>query len=417
MTQDWELKRLDEICEFGNGLWTGKKPPFQKVGVIRNTNFTKDGKLDDSNIVYLDVEQSQYAKRKLQYGDIILEKSGGGPKQPVGRVIIFDKGKGDFSFSNFTSVIRVINPNMVDFNYLHRFLFLSYISGATEKMQSHSTGIRNLRFDDYKAIQIPIPSLSEQKRIVAVLDEIFAAIAKAETNAEQNIKNAKELLESYSQGVFENRAEGWEIKRLDDLCQIELGKTPYRGDKSFWDTEKETNNVWLSIADMLKTEGDVVLDSKEYITDKAVRVSRLVKAGTLLLSFKLTLGRLAFAGKDLYTNEAIAALTIKNERLINKHFLYQFLSMFDWDAATEGDIKLKGRTLNKAKLKKLEVHFPKSITEQQRIVQKLNAMSTETKKLEAVYQQKINDLEELKKSVLQKAFNGELKTSKEVVVL
>ena len=97
----WEVKKLGEVCEFLNGLWKGKKPPFIKVGVIRNTNFTKDGKLDDSNIVILDVEKSKFTNRKLQYGDIILEKSGGGPKQPVGRVIIFDKKNGDFSFSNF----------------------------------------------------------------------------------------------------------------------------------------------------------------------------------------------------------------------------------------------------------------------------------------------------------------------------
>jgi type I restriction enzyme S subunit len=198
----WEIKKLGEICEFSNGLWTGKKPPFQKVGVIRNTNFTKEGKLDDSDIVYLDVEQSQFAKRKLQYGDIILEKSGGGPKQPVGRVIIFDKKSGDFSFSNFTSVIRISNPKMVDFNYLHRFLFFSYISGATETMQSHSTGIRNLKFDEYKNIQIPLPPVVEQYRMVEILDEVFAHIAKEKENAEKKLKNLEALKKSILQKAF-----------------------------------------------------------------------------------------------------------------------------------------------------------------------------------------------------------------------
>src|SRR5690606_7652496 len=166
----------------------------------------------------------------------------------------------------------------------------------------------------------------------------------------------------------DNMKQGWEIKRLDDLCQIELGKTPYRADKSFWDTEKKTDNVWLSIADLLNTDGDVVSDSKEYITDKAAKISKVVKKGTLLLSFKLTLGRLAYAGRDLYTNEAIAALSIKDEKIIDKYFLYQFLSLYDWNAATEGDVKVNGKTLNKAKLKEIEVHFPKSLPEQQRIV-------------------------------------------------
>jgi len=101
MKQSWEIEKLEDVCDFGNGLWTGKKPPFQKVGVIRNTNFTKEGKLDDTDIVFLDVEKSQYAKRKLQFGDIIIEKSGGGPKQPVGRVVIFDKNAKTIRFHLF----------------------------------------------------------------------------------------------------------------------------------------------------------------------------------------------------------------------------------------------------------------------------------------------------------------------------
>ncbi|MBK8586874.1 MAG: hypothetical protein IPN88_16175 [Bacteroidetes bacterium] len=73
MKQGWEIKKLGEVCEFGNGLWTGKKPPFQNVGVIRNTNFTKDGKLDDSDIVYLDVEQSQFAKEDFNLEILLLK--------------------------------------------------------------------------------------------------------------------------------------------------------------------------------------------------------------------------------------------------------------------------------------------------------------------------------------------------------
>ena len=223
MKADWDVKKLEEICSFSNGLWTGKKPPFIKAGVIRNTNFTKDGRLDDSDIVYLDVELAQFAKRKLQYGDIILEKSGGGPKQPVGRVIIFDKTENNFSFSNFTSVVRVKDQDQTDFNYLHRYLFFSYISGATETMQSHSTGIRNLKFDDYRRIPIPIPPLAEQQRIVAILDETFAAIDRAKANAETNRQNARALFESYLQSVFANPGEGWEEQNLEDLISVKHG--------------------------------------------------------------------------------------------------------------------------------------------------------------------------------------------------
>jgi len=108
MIDNWPTKSLDEVCQFSNGLWKGKKPPFVNVGVIRNTNFTKEGTLDDSDIAYIDVEAKQLEKRRLQFGDIILEKSGGGPRQPVGRVALFDKQEGDFSFSNFTAALRVL---------------------------------------------------------------------------------------------------------------------------------------------------------------------------------------------------------------------------------------------------------------------------------------------------------------------
>jgi type I restriction enzyme, S subunit len=160
---------------------------------------------------------------------------------------------------------------------------------------------------------------------------------------------------------------GWRTKRLGDLCEIELGKTPARGNKSFWDEKRETSNVWLSIADLLNTENKLVVDSKEYVSDKGGAICKLVRKGTLLVSFKLTLGRLAFAGRDLFTNEAIAALTIFNEQELSKEFLFYFFTFFDWHKAAENDVKIKGMTLNKAKLKELLVPLP-PLPEQERIV-------------------------------------------------
>jgi len=121
----WEIARLDDACVFLNGLWKGKKPPFVEAGVIRNTNFAQDGALDFSDIAYLDVEVKQIEKRRLQLGDVILEKSGGGPKQAVGRVALFNRAEENFSFSNFTSVIRIRDAKKLDYRYLHKYLHLS----------------------------------------------------------------------------------------------------------------------------------------------------------------------------------------------------------------------------------------------------------------------------------------------------
>ncbi len=161
---------------------------------------------------------------------------------------------------------------------------------------------------------------------------------------------------------------GWQRKKLGELVKIELGKTPARASSVYWDEKRETDNVWLSIADLLNSKENIVIDSKEYLSDEGAAVCKLVPRGTLLVSFKLTLGRLAFTGRDLYTNEAIAAITLRNERDLSKEYLFWFLQFFDWVKAAENDVKLKGMTLNKAKLKMIDVHFPKSLLEQQRIV-------------------------------------------------
>lgn len=135
---------------------------------------------------------------------------------------------------------------------------------------------------------------------------------------------------------------------------------------TYWDEKKQTRNVWLSIADLLNAEGDVVNDSAEYVSDEGAKLCKLVKKGTLLVSFKLTLGRLAYTGRDLFTNEAIAALTLKDCSL-SKEYLFWYLRHYDWEKAAKGDEKVKGKTLNKAKLQLLPVIVP-PLSEQQRIV-------------------------------------------------
>ncbi|MDP4277071.1 MAG: restriction endonuclease subunit S, partial [Bacteroidota bacterium] len=194
--------------------------------------------------------------------------------------------------------------------------------------------------------------------------------------------------------------EGWKNIKLGDLCNIELGKTPFRGNSSYWDKEKKTTNIWLSIADLLNCQNNIVIDSKEYISDSAAENIKIVKEGTLMLSFKLTLGRLAFAGCDLYTNEAIAALLFKRNDLIDKYFLYNYLQFFNWDKAAEGDVKVKGKTLNKAKLKEIIITYPTSLSEQHRIVALLDEAFEKIDHLKANAERNLQNARELFERVL-----------------
>ncbi len=196
----------------------------------------------------------------------------------------------------------------------------------------------------------------------------------------------------------------WRIETLGDLCKIELGKTPSRSDKSLWDNSKQTQNIWLSIADLPLTIKPVMVDSKEYISNKASNLCKLVPKNTLIVSFKLSLGRLALTGADLYTNEAIAALYIHDNEKILQDYLYWYLYFFDWDAAAGSDIKIKGKTLNKAKLKKIEVFLP-SINEQKRIVAILDHAFADIKKARANAEQNLKNARELFESYLQQVFS------------
>lgn len=197
--------------------------------------------------------------------------------------------------------------------------------------------------------------------------------------------------------------QGWQTKNLGDLCGIELGKTPSRANPAYWDERRETGHVWLSIADLLQAEDRIVVESKEYLSDKGAAICKVVPKGTLLVSFKLTLGRLAFAGRDVFTNEAIAALTILDQRDLSKEFLFYSLCFFDWVKAAENDVKLKGMTLNKAKLKVVPVSFP-ALAEQQRIVDLLDEVFDGIAAAQANAEKSIHNARAIFESHLQSVF-------------
>ncbi|KDS19492.1 restriction endonuclease subunit S, partial [Bacteroides ovatus] len=162
----WCTTTLKDLCENINGLWKGKQEPFVHVGVIRNANFTKDFKLDYSNIEYIDVEQRTFSKRHLMNGDLIVEKSGGSDNNPVGRTILYEGESGVFSFSNFTMVLRIKHSNTILSKFLYYYILAIYQKGAMRLMQTQTTGLHNLILDNFLSIPVHIPSLSEQERIV-----------------------------------------------------------------------------------------------------------------------------------------------------------------------------------------------------------------------------------------------------------
>ncbi|ELR96487.1 restriction endonuclease subunit S [Gloeocapsa sp. PCC 73106] len=141
----------------------------------------------------------------------------------------------------------------------------------------------------------------------------------------------------------------WSYESLDKLCEIVIGRTPSRSEPKYWGK----GNYWLSIADMGKNKE--LTTTKETITDEGADVcgKRLVTPGTIVFSFKLSIGKVGIIGCPMFTNEAIAALPIKDESILNNNYLYYILGSLD--LTEECDRAVKGRTLNKSKLAKIQI--------------------------------------------------------------
>jgi type I restriction enzyme S subunit len=401
----WSSKTLGEVCQFSNGLWKGEKPPFVNVGVIRNTNFTKEGTLNDSDIAYLDVEAKKLEKRRLQFGDIILEKSGGGPKQPVGRVILFDKTEGNFSFSNFTAALRVLDPHELDFRFLHEFLHWTYLSGITEGMQSHSTGIRNLDTDAYKAIKISFPPLPEQKRIVGILNEA-GELRKLRAKADHRIA---ELIPALFHDMFGDPVSNpkqWPRQILPELCE---GKEGIKAGPFGSSLKKDcyTSEGPRVYGQEQVIAGDFSIGNYHISEAKfSEMLAYVVKSGDLLISLVGTIGKVIVVPDGIERGIINPRLLRVRPRtgLLHPCYLAHVLtspSIIQFLGGIATGITMG--VLNAGILKKLDVPLPPFALQKefaQRVI--------DIRELEASQATSRTRLDDLFQSMLHRAFNGEL---------
>jgi len=184
---------LGEVCDYKSGVWAQADP--DGIPVLRSTDFLPDGSLSYGTAIRLALSEKQLRKSILQPGDILLERSGGGPNKPVGRVAYF-QGQGTYCFGNFITCLRVSRAD-VEPKFLFYYLFHFHISGRTEPLQTQTTNIRNLRFNEYLAITIPLPPLEEQKRIVAHLQEVqekIKALKEAQDQTEEKLKRLEQAI-------------------------------------------------------------------------------------------------------------------------------------------------------------------------------------------------------------------------------
>jgi type I restriction enzyme S subunit len=379
MKQGWELKKLGEVCEIS----TGKS---------NTEDATENGE-------YAFFDRSKVIKKSSNYlfdcAAIIVAGEGQTflPKFYSGKFALHQRA---YAIFNFNCKVNI------DYAFKYLIHFHTYF----EKVAVGAT-VKSLRLRHFQDLPIPIPPLSEQERIVSILDQAFSAIEQAKINAEKNLKNAKELFDSYLTSVFTNKGHAWEEKTLGEVCVVERGSSPRPIDNFLTNSEDGVN--WIKIGDT-KGIDKYLYKTKEKITKEGAQKSRFVKEGDFILSNSMSFGKPYIMKTKGYIHDGWFVLRLPSN--IHPEFFWYLLAspytMSQFIGLASGAIV---KNISGDLVKKTKLPIP-PFEEQKEIAQKLDALSAETKQLEVIYQQKLTELEDLKKSILQKAFKGELKRNK-----
>ncbi len=398
----WEWKKLGEVFNVERG---GSPRPIKKY-----LTHSPDGinwiKISDatSSTKFIYETKEKITKeglkktRLVKEGDFLLSNS-----MSFGRPYIM---KTTGCIHDGWLVLHDAKQYEIDQDFLYYILCSPNIFFQFDSLAAGST-VRNLNISLASSVEIPLPPLPEQKRIVAILDEAFAAIDKAKANAEKNLANAKELFESYLNGIFANPGEDWEEKKLGEVCEIKGGKRLPKGHKL---TTTNTGLPYIRARDLKmetvltgqvqylqpETQSQIknyTVDSGDvYITIVGANIGDVGIIPSHMDGANLTENAAKIITKDIITNEYLVKWLVSepSKRNISKATM----------AAAQGKLAL-------IRIKDLPILFP-SLDIQKKILTNLKLLSKEIKILENIYCKRIVAFDELKKSILKKAFEGEL---------
>lgn len=386
--KEWTAKPLGELSEFITSGSRGWAAFYSDQGAlfIRSQN-VRAGRLDlDDSQFVIPPQGAEGSRTRVKRNDLLITITG----NSVGNVALVEHEFDEAYISQHVGLVRLSETNLGRY----ACLFLSPGSPGNSQIWASQSGqskpgltLRNLK--DFWVV-LP-PAEAERRSIVTALGDMDAL----QDALERLITKKRDLKQATMQQLLtgKTRLPGfhgkWEVKRLGEICEIAMGRTPPRLNKALWGR----GHKWLSISDL---QTKVVSESKEEITELAASTMDVIPKGTLLMSFKLSIGRLCFTGCDLYTNEAICSF--KNLQA-SGDYLYYALGRTDF--SLYGKQAVKGYTLNKESLKIVEVHLP-PFPEQTAIATVLSDMDAELTALE----QRLAKTRTLKQGMMQELLIG-----------
>lgn len=377
----WEVKTLEQVC---NKVFAGGDKPKESFSTIKTV---------ECNIpIYANGE-----KNKGLYGYTSITK--------VDKPSITVSARGTIGYSEirnepFYPIVRLIvlipNEEIVDLKYLQYVI-------SSMNFENSGTSIPQLTVPMIKRYRFSLPPLPEQKQIVAILDKAFAAIDQAKANIEKNIENAKELFQSKLNAIFSQQGEGWEEKRLQDISvEFGRGKSKHRprNDKKLFGGKYP----FVQTGD-IRNSDKLVLSYNQTYNEVGLAQSKLWPKGTICITIAANIAETAITNFESCFPDSIIGVIVDSKKA-NVDYTYYALQYLKAELQAKGKGSAQDN-INMGTFKDQYFPFP-NIYEQQRIVDSLDMLKIQAVAIQSHYRQKLTNLEELKKSILQKAFSGAL---------
>ncbi len=395
MKKGWETKKLGELIDVQNGYAFSSKDYSESGHFVMRIGNVQNGYISTSDAKFIKLPaDGSLQKFVLTENDILVSLTGN-----VGRVGVIQKEQLPAAINQRVARITVRKGSPATRQLLLFFLFSDWfreeLTGA-----GHGAAQQNVSTKDLVAIEIPVPPLAEQQRIVAVLDAAFENITIAQTNAEQNLKNARALFESHLQAVFTQSGEGYVEKKLSDVCAITSVLIDPRKEECLNLTHVGAANIKSQTGMFidLKTAQDEGLISGKFLFDETMVLYSKIRP------YLMKVARPEFNGlcsADMYP------LSPTSNEITRDYLFHLLLSKGFTDYAIQGSARAGMPKVNREHMFEFKCWLP-DVKRQKKIASNLDKIHGETQRLESIYQQKLTALAELKKSLLHQAFSGQL---------